>query len=75
MRVASGRRRSVHIARMPTTGPIASRPNAAAHDVSDPGSSRPTPTIVTAVSRNPVAVWSASADPEVPGGASSLTAV
>ncbi len=40
-----------------------------------PGSSSPTPIIVTPVSRNPAAVCNARAEPAVPGGASSLTAV
>ena len=39
------------------------------------GSMDPTATIVAAVRRNPAAVCTASAEPAVPGGASSLTAV
>ena len=48
---------------------------ATVHASRSPGSRRPTPTIVTPVSRKPAAVCSASADPAVPGGASSLMAV
>jgi len=71
---ASGRPRSRHIAAIPTAGPIASIQKAIRHVEPSPGSSAPTIRIATAVSRNPSASWSDSADPDVPGGESSETA-
>src|SRR5712671_1852741 len=63
------------MAAIPTAGPRA-RTIQASRQPSPPfGSIKPTPRIVNPVSVKPTAVWTDSADPAVPGGASSETAV
>src|SRR5262245_11126146 len=59
---------------MPTAGPSASRIQAVRQPTPSVGASRPTPRIVIPVRMKPVASWSDSADPAVPGGESSETA-
>ena len=73
--VASGRPRSRHIATIPTAGPSASmtqKRSAIRRRRSDRAA--PTPRIVTPVRMKPIASCNDSADPAVPGGASSETA-
>ena len=70
-RVASGRPRSRHIAAIPTAGPSARSTQATRQPPASVGSRRPTPRIVTPVRTKPPASWRDSAEPAVPGGASS----
>src|SRR4051794_11017340 len=63
------------MARIPTSGPNASSPQAIRQLPASLGSSKPTPRIVTPVRVKPAATWTESAEPLVPAGASSETAV